>query len=48
MMSTRDRLICGRMMRQTRVSRLVRLRERKKKKKLLRAKWKKPKALLRR
>ena len=35
-------------MRQTRVSRLARLRKRKKKKKLLRAKWKRPKALVRR
>ena len=48
MMSMRDRLICGRMMRRTRVSRLVRLRKRKKKRKLLRAKWKRPKALVRR
>ena len=48
MMSMMDRLICGRMRRQTRVSKSVRLRKRKKKKKLLRAKWKRPKALVRR
>ena len=47
MMSMRDRLIYGRMMRRTRVSKSVRLRKRKKKKKLLRAKWKRPKALVR-
>ena len=48
MMSMRVRLIYGRMMRQKRVSRLVEFRKRKKKKKPLRAKWKKLKVLVRR
>ena len=47
-MSMRGRLICERMIKQKRVSRLVKLRRRKKKKKPLRAKWRKLKVRVKR
>ena len=48
MMSMKDKLICGRMRKQKRVSRLVKLRRRKEKLGLLKLRQKKPKFLVKR